>query len=258
MGEITRLSEPPPSAFTEEWYDLATEDHFWMRWRLAAFRRELKDLGVPTDAAWRGLDIGCGAGVFGLQLERSTAWIVDGTDLNEKALSLHAPRRGRTMLYDVHDRRPELAASYDFLLLFDVLEHVADVKRHLESSLHHLKPGGWLFVNVPALEALTSAYDRVVGHLRRYDAPSLRRELEGLPLEIRDLRYWGLSLIPLALLRRLVTSDATPRDELVRRGFQPPSAGINAALTLAQKLETGILSRPWAGTSLLAASVKRG
>jgi len=45
-----------------------------------------------------------------------------------------------------------------------------------------LRPGGWLFVNVPALPALASAYDRAVGHLRRYTPASLRAALDQPPI----------------------------------------------------------------------------
>ncbi len=251
------LSRPPASSFPEEWYDLATDDHFWMEWRLQAFLRQLLDLGAPMSAPWKGLDIGCGAGVVCGQLEGRSAWTLDGADLNEKALRLNGPRKGRVLLYDIHDRRPELASAYDFLLLFDVIEHIDDVHGYLDSALYHLRPGGWLFVNVPALEALRSAYDSAAGHLRRYDGGTIAATFSRHALELRDVRYWGASLIPLLLLRTLWTSEGAPVAETLKKGFQPPHPAVNAALRSLCRIETRLTTHPIAGTSLLAAAVKR-
>lgn len=259
MNKITILSQGIADVgFVEEWYDLATEGHFWMDWRLEAFSRQLKELGVRTDGPWKGLDIGCGSGVFCQQLEKRSLWTVDGTDLNKKALSLHQDRKGATFLYDIHDRKPELAQSYDFVVLFDVLEHIDDTRRYLESALYHLKPGGWLFINVPALQSFYSAYDRAAGHLRRYNKASLRAELERFPLDIRDIRYWGMGMLPMLAMRSLWNWRQAPAKCVIENGFQPPSAWINNLLKHLMRLETSVVTKPWVGTSLLAAACKRG
>jgi len=256
VSRIIALSAPLRTGFIGGWYELASEDHFWMQWRLRAFLRQVDALGYPRGEARTGLDIGCGAGVVARQLERETSWVVDGADVDEAALALHGPARGRTLLYDIADRRPELREAYDFLILFDVLEHIDDPRRYLADALAHLKPGGRLFVNVPALELLRSAYDEVVGHRRRYDRVSLRRELEDAGLEVLDLRYWGLSMIPALWARALILSAKTAPADALRTGFRPPNAVVHALLRAAMRVETALISRPFAGTSLLAAALK--
>lgn len=227
-----------------------------MTWRLKAFLGLLKDVGLPLDKPLRGIDIGCGNGILRRQLEQATAWTVDGADVDLEVLKANPSSRGQTMLYDVHDRHAELLGSYDFLLVFDVLEHIADVPGFLDSCLPLLKPGGFLFVNVPALECLRSVYDDQAGHLRRYDKPILRKTLDRPDAELSLVRYWGLSMVPLLVARRLMLR-LTPNEDVIRRGFAPPGALVHALLKGLGRLETALISSPLAGTSLLAAAVKR-
>lgn len=248
------LSPVRPREFPGEWYDASDASHFWFQWRLAVLRRALADAGAETQAPLAALDVGCGSGVLAAQLEGVTAWTVDGTDLNMPALERCLPRRGRTLYYDVCEERPEMLGRYDAVVLFDVLEHLADPRALLRSALRHLRTGGTLLVNVPALPALTSAYDRAAGHLRRYTARSLAAELDGLGLERRVLRYWGLSLVPLLIARKAMLARGGPRT--IDRGFRPPLASLNAALVWLMRLETGLLRAPRLGTSVMYAGVK--
>ena len=255
--DVRILSRPLALGFPNEWYEIACEGHFWLEWRLAAFLNLIDDLGIRRDQPWRGLDIGCGNGIVRMQIERHCAWSVDGADLNEEALRLNRAERGETFFYNIHDRNEELAEAYNFIILFDVLEHIEEAGRFLDSVLFHLRPGGWLFINVPALEALRSAYDQAAGHVRRYDKAMMTRELAAHPLDLRDLRYWGLSLLPLLLLRTLVTARRRSTREIIQRGFEPPSPWINQLLKMIMKIEARLVHRPVLGTSLLATAVKR-
>jgi SAM-dependent methyltransferase len=249
VSQVQLLSEVRGQAFPEEWYDASDASHFWFRWRLAALRRALADAGVPTDRPLEVLDVGCGSGVLAGQLEAHTAWTVDATDLNLAALERCRPRRGRTFYYDVTEERPELLGRYGAAVLFDVLEHLPDPRGMVRAVLRHLAPGGLLLVNVPALPALMSAYDRAAGHLRRYTTASLSGELHGLGLEPRILRYWGLSLVPVLSLRKLLLARGGPRT--IDRGFRPPWPGVNAAFTGLMRLETAVLRTPPLGSSVL-------
>lgn len=253
-ASIRRLSAPPTSEFPQEWYGLATPDSFWMQWRLRAFLSQLDGLGLRLDQPLRALDVGCGNGTLRAQLEATTAWTVDGADIDLTSLEMNPPLRGECLLYDLADRRPEMRERYDALLVFDVIEHIADVPTFLEFCLFHLKPGGNVFINVPALEAVRSAYDDVAGHLRRYDRRTLRSTIESAGLELRDLRYWGFSLLPVAAMRKLVLA-ATPREKVIQRGFQAPGSLVEAGLKALMRVETS-LPPPPLGTSLLAAARK--
>ncbi len=110
---------------------------------------------------------------------------------------------------------------------------------------------------MPALQWLFSAYDRAAGHLRRYDEASLAGELDGLPCDVVDTRYWGASLVPLLALRRLLVG-ANPGASTLQRGFAPPGPLIHGLLRGLMRMETALVSRPLIGTSVLLAARKTG
>lgn len=257
MTPFEVLSQVEAPEFPEEWYDHADKNHFWVKWRITAYLKQLAALNIPIEAAWRGFDIGCAHGVVQCQIEEKTAWDIDGCDLNRVALERGYQGRGHNYLYDIHDRRDELREAYDFLVLFDVIEHIEETKPFLDSALYHLKPGGLLFVNVPAFGWLYSRYDRVAGHVRRYHKTQLRYELEASDVLVLDMRYWGLSLIPLLVLRKaLLAFKAREEDEVIRFGFKPPSTLLSNLLSMLMVVETTLLQRTPFGTSLLAVARK--
>ncbi len=247
------LSPVDDVPFPAEWYDLNSPDHFWFRWRFAVVQRLLKSLKLDLRAPARALDIGCGVGTSRDQIEGFTAWTIDGVDLNLQALGRARPGRGRLFFYDILKPRPEFVSTYDYVFLFDVLEHIAPTPEFVESVLRPLRPGGLLFVNVPALEWLRSEYDTAAGHFRRYTANSLACEFQNQPARVEDVRYWGFSLVPLLLIRKAMLLRRQDPGEIIRFGFQPPSRWLNNVLSFAARMETTVLRHPLTGTSVLAA-----
>ena len=241
--------------FPGQWYDIMDEDHFWMTWRVRAFLQQCRELSISTKAPLAVLEIGCGYGILRRMLEASTLWTIDAVDLNAEALRHSTPGRGRTALYNIHDRAPSLAARYDALILFDVIEHIESLPEFLSSSLYYLKPGGYVFINVPALQGLYSKFDVAVGHCRRYTKQTLEAELTRAGVRKLDDRYWGLTMLPVLALRKLLVSfgrkNAGKTTTMVQRGVQPPNQLANAVLTGAMQFETHIIPNAPIGTSLL-------
>ncbi len=248
---IEYLSPAQPTGFPSVWFEFANQDHFWMQWRCRVTSRLIEALGLSRRERLRGLDVGSGAGELRAQLEQLTDWHIDIADLSQEALQLAKPGRGRILYYDVTQRASNLLGSYDVAFLFDVIEHVDDARLMLASTLAHLRPGGHLLVNVPALPALWSAYDVANGHRRRYTAGALRGELAGLACDVRLIHYWGLSLVPLLFARRLLLGSR-PSAVTMRSGFQPPGRLTDRLLKALMRLELGLVRRPVLGTSVIA------
>lgn len=252
FAPVEILSDIQPDDFPFDWYAIANQNHFWFKSRIDSFFTFASTL-TDIQKVSHVLEIGCGNGLVRRQLEKRSEWITDGADINLKALELNQDLRGRSLLYNINERREEFENKYDHIILFDVLEHIPDTSSFLDSCLYHLKPGGIIFINVPALDNYKSRYDEAVGHIRRYDKEMMTREFQGKPVEIIAQRFWALSLIPFLFLRKYVIKGEKDPKKIVTRGLQPPGAFVNLAMYSMLKIERSLFPNPKKGASLLAA-----
>jgi len=247
MREIIRLSEPGPVNMTDHWHDIASLDHFWIRRRWEVLCSLLDRIGPPVG---RVADIGCGGGLLQRQLEGLLGQGVDGFDLDENVLMGNISAISNVYLYNIHDRLPDLAHSYASVFMFDVLEHVEDQQGFLSSVLHHLLPGGRLYVNLPAYKHLYSPYDVMAGHLRRYTLGSVEAEGAKAGLRLVCATYWGAPYYPLLLVRKLMLAGVQQEKNIVERGFAVSKGLVNKLLGVLGRLER-IPQRAF-GTSVMA------
>ena len=237
--------------FPVEWYDLALEQHFWMLWRLNVILRHLRQLKIDDITMLKGFDIGCGHGAFQRQLHSALSWSIDGCDLNKNAIALNVGHNGNGYLYDIFEFQENLKEKYDLIFLLDVIEHVPDPIGFLKASRFYLKNGGYIIINVPAGPSLYSKYDVIAGHIRRYTKDSLNSEIAAAGLAANKILYWGLSLVPLLILRKITLWFVKP-ETAIRRGFVPPSNLTDKLLRLIMSAELATQGDVPFGTSLLA------
>ncbi|MDD5155670.1 MAG: class I SAM-dependent methyltransferase [Candidatus Omnitrophica bacterium] len=252
--KIKFLSDPAGYNMAEEWYEIAREDHFWVRLRFAILRK----IAAENVFTGRVLDVGCGHGVSREQIEEHYHCAVDGCDLNLAALSRAVAGRGDLLFYNVRNRTEELKEGFSAVVLFDVLEHVPDPVEFLRSVGFHLGNEGRLIINVPALQMLFSKYDLAAGHIKRYALSSLKRELAEAGFEIEKATYWGVVFIPLLLVRRLALRFV-PKEKIIQTGFRPGGRFSAFILESLSRLERMLPMQPIAGTSLMviARKIKR-
>lgn len=243
-ARIVYLSRPDRVSMGDAWFEIANPSHFWFQRRFEV----LIALAAPRIIGAKTLaEFGAGNGVLQKQIETRFARATDGFDLNELPLRQNISA-SPLFCYDIHQRNPELAARYDLLFLFDVLEHIDDEDGFLASVLYHIKPGGYLCINVPALQSLYSRYDKAVGHVRRYDLPQLRQVGLRNGLEIEAATYWGLPLMPLLWIRRFWIRN-TSEDQIIAQGMDSRTGALNSLLRLWSRLEW--LPQQTTGTSLM-------
>ncbi len=146
------------------------------------------------------LDAGCGTGVT-LQ-ELSLLGTANGVDISDEALQF-CRKRGLVNVQhaDILDL-PFPAHRFDVVTALDVIEHLDDDVAALREFGRVLKPGGRLFIFVPAHRWLWSLQDDVSHHKRRYVAGSLRAAVTKSGLEIERQTYVSTLLLPVIYLGR--------------------------------------------------------
>ena len=248
MAQFEILSKSIPVSMHEDWFDIATTDHFWMQWRFEVFKKIIKNkypLGQNL------LEIGCGPGTFREQIENYYKIPVDGCDLNVNALKAAKQGLGRVMQYNIFDKNPNLIGNYDSIFLMDVIEHLDDDVTFLKTAAKHGKPGSLVFINVPAGMYLYSKYDIQVGHIKRYDKATLKQTIKSSGLEPLEIVYWAGLLIPIGILRKLTLTFSTDANT-IKNGFKPPGEIANQFLKILKKFEIVLPINTPLGASLIA------
>ena len=249
---IVYLSPPSIYSMADNWYDFVTPSHFWIQWRFAVIRKLL-----PKANDWGNtLDIGCGNGAFGQQIESHYGILASGCDLNEKALRTISHGYDQVYFYNIHQRNAEFEGYFSTIFLMDVLEHIENPVEFLQSASYHLSPKGKIIINVPAIQMLYSKYDTVAGHVKRYHLTTITTELTRAGYQIESAGYWGLALVPLLLIRKWVLNFFEDKD-VIEIGFQPNSQLIRQLLNLLMSVETKLFARTVIGSSLLVIARKR-
>lgn len=229
----------------DEWFGIATPDHFWIKRRYEVLRKLTTDL---IGRERRYVDVGCGHGLLQGALARDYGCVVDGCDLNMEALSQNRSGQ-RCFHYDILEARPEFSQKYDGVFALDVVEHIIDETSFIEALFAMAKPGGFVCINVPALMSFYSDYDRRAGHHRRYNIADVKRIAQQLGASIQAWSYWGMPLIPLAVARKQVLK-LVPEERVIKTGFKPPGKLGNYILSAISALEK--VPNHTVGTSLLA------
>jgi hypothetical protein len=245
---VEYLSPPAAVNMSDGYFQIARTDHFWVHRRFHVLRHLAGDLLL---SARQIAEVGCGHGLLQRQIEDGYRRSVTGFDLNEYGLKNNVSRTSRVCCYDIHQKDPQFQKKFDFILLFDVLEHIANEDAFLQAILYHMASEGNLVVSVPAGEWAYSGYDRAAGHVRRYSIHSLRKTTQRNGLRIQRWSYWGLPLLPVLLGRKvLLASKQQDEGATYTSGFDSRTRGLNTVLGYLSSLEP--IPQKLMGTSLMA------
>lgn len=88
--------------------------------------------------------------------------------------------------------------------MFDVLEHIEDEIDALRRLARVLRPGGMVYIAVPAYNFLWSKQDVYGGHFRRYTLDRLENSLRSVGLAPVYGTYFFSALVPAVLLFRVI------------------------------------------------------
>ena len=196
-----------------------------------------------ASAGARVLDVGSGTGALVRELETAG---YRATGIDPLASGAGAVRGDGLCL-------PFRAARFDGVTMLDVLEHVDDDSL-LREAARVLRPGGAVFLTVPASDRLWSSRDDAAGHLRRYTRRTLTRVIESAGLKIVHLTCYQFFLFPLLVAARVFGRNSSA----VRAAEERPGPAANAlfrAINLAEARCAPLVRWPW-GSSLVAVCTK--
>jgi SAM-dependent methyltransferase len=235
---------------TDAWFDIASLDNFWIRRRFDVLKRLSNHLLCQGVTA---AEVGCGNGLLQRHVEEEYGAEVTGFDLNEGALKKNLSRISPVYCYDVRQRSQQFRSKFEVIFLFDVLEHIEEQAAFLDAVSFHLKETGTLIVNVPAYQWLYSDYDKVAGHFRRYSIGEFKDIAESSGLAVHSYTYWGLPLVPLVVLRKIVLGcwqNKNQEKDVISFGFDPGGDIRNAVFRFLSRME--FIPQKMIGTSLMA------
>ena len=126
------------------------------------------------------------------------------------------------------------SAKPDSVIYVNVLEHIEDDSAELAAVSESLAPGGRVFIFVPAHPWLYGAFDKSVGHFRRYRRAELEQKARAAGFEILVSKYFDfVGVAPWWIKYRLLRSaKLEPKAvELYDRWAVPVSRALESAVT---------------------------
>ncbi len=90
---------------------------------------------------------------------------------------------------DVFDLDVNETGQFDTVIFVHVLEHIEDDRGALDHVHQFLEPGGKVLIEVPAVQALFSVHDEILGHYRRYSKKTLKAAIDTDKYKIKRIWY---------------------------------------------------------------------
>ena len=141
-------------------------------------------------------------------------------------------------------------AEFDVIVAFDVLEHIERDGQAVAEVFRCLKPGGVFVFSVPACTFLFSKHDELLGHVRRYNKPMIKKLLHSFTMTY--INYWFFLLFVPAAFVRLVLRNKISNGTV--------GSYCNKIFGFVLRIENWCLQKgiryPW-GLSLIGIATKR-
>jgi ubiquinone/menaquinone biosynthesis C-methylase UbiE len=233
----------------------AERDHFWFK----GFRRFVTPLvaeAVGGRSAATILDCGCGTG-------HNLGWLgkygtAIGIDLNWTGLGFAKGRGDATIAQATAANLPFPDQIFDVVTSFDVIYSLDDQVEAaaIAEMFRVLRPGGSLVLNAAAMDVLKGNHSVLANEVRRYSRATLTARLARAGFVVRRMSYTNATIMPVIAAVRLL--QRVSGHEESHQEISIPPAPVNAALTAALALESGLLrfvNMPF-GSSIIARAEK--
>lgn len=146
---------------------------------------------------------------------------VDGVEPSQSARG-RARARGIDLFPDLDSAALE-PGSVDLIVVWHVLEHLADPAAQLESMGVLLRPGGRIVISVPNLASLQARIGSdswfgqdVPRHLTHFTPDGIEAIAERVGLKLESVEYWSLEQNPFGMWQTMVNRASGSRDAIFR------------------------------------------
>jgi SAM-dependent methyltransferase len=109
----------------------------------------------------------------------------------------------------------DVSEKFDTIIYIDVLEHIEDDKKEMRKAAELLQSNAHLIILSPAYNFLFSAFDRAIGHYRRYTSQTLKAAMPG-DLKCTKLLYLDSVGFFASLTNKLFLKQNYPSEKQVR------------------------------------------
>jgi len=219
------------------------EDRYW--WFIARRRLIASLIGDrhAKDGSLAILDIGCGTGA--MLDELAPFGRVTGADFAVEALDFCRERSDKYPLTRADARcLPFASNTFDVVTAMDIIEHIDNDKAASAEIFRVLKPGGQVYITVPAYQSLWSEHDEALHHHRRYTSPMMRDVLQRVGFRVEKLSYTVSSLLPGVWLYRKIAAIFKRDDGHEKKADLVDFSGpVNSALIKLSRLETELVRK---------------
>ncbi len=198
------------------------------------------------------LDAGCGTGKNLEYLQRYGP--AQGLDFSEEALKFCRQRGLKSLKRGEIENLPYPDDTFELVTCFGVLYHrgIKDDFQAIKELQRVCRPGGYVLINTPAGEFLTSPlfasqHDRQQHTARRHSKAGLRCLMKKAGLEVVEISYMNMFLMPgvvlVRLLKNLSQNILPSRRESFQSELQMPSPAVNRFLLSVLLFENRLIKR---------------
>ena len=247
--------DPNAAPFKEEYFEFWFErenTHFWhvgRREAIYSFCKPFLKKYFPDFRRITGIEIGIGNGNVTTEFVKRGI-PMEGADLFYSSLQF-CRKRMDIPLYEADLLKLPFKEKYDFIGIYDIIEHIEDDKMALKNLYNALKPGGLVNITVPACKFLWSQFDEL-DHKRRYSKKELIEKVQEAGFLVRRTSFLMFFLFPVVyVVRKLQTYPKDTKLEHVKEvRIVPVIKDIFLALFRLEKYLIRLLNFP-IGSSLI-------
>lgn len=137
----------------------------------------------------RVLEGGCGTGWLAHQLEQRFGWHVNALDLDSHGLAFAQGMGLKRLIQGDLRNLPFACGSFDAVLSMDVIVHMdrGQEGQAVQELVRVLRPGGEIFIRVPALDVLRSRHSIFAHEKQRFTKSRLLDTFQRAGIEVERL-----------------------------------------------------------------------